>query len=227
MNTILKNKIVGFFSLGMVLAGMVSFGVFMQSCSNDDDFMDTSIGSYTELEKAQIMKLAEQYGLDIVLNEEFNGKKQSMKEIEEMFQAFASAKGEYEFIKVGDNEVVSRKKLSGPRLKNSSETGSWSDTKNKNDSYGWIEVTVKISWDFTYSYLSSNSVSMSGDIVYYGNSLTTTTDNKSSSFTVSGAGPTICFYCVLKAPLSSIGGTFTAIAMGEVNTSTKVGSFTF
>lgn len=155
-----KKRILGTFVLAICLSAI---GLFTQSCANEDYADDlTSPNSFTSQEKAHIMKLAEEYGLNITLDEKITGKKPSVKEIEAEFQAFASLKGEYEFVKLDDNTVISRKKESTPRLKSSWETGSWSDSKYA----GQTLIHITVEWDLTRypHYYSSDQVKINGQI---------------------------------------------------------------
>ncbi|MDR0574021.1 MAG: hypothetical protein LBG96_08350 [Tannerella sp.] len=49
MKSILENKKSRIFSLGIVLAGIISLGIFAQSCSNEDEYINSDNNSKLEL----------------------------------------------------------------------------------------------------------------------------------------------------------------------------------
>ena len=67
MKRIYKNKTVRIFSVGLVLAGMVSLGVMMQGCSYEEDmfndnmnaqYLDFDVNSYVEFTPTELNMLA-------------------------------------------------------------------------------------------------------------------------------------------------------------------------
>lgn len=194
-------------------------GTFMQSCASEDSMDElTSHNSFTPQEKVHIMKLAEEYGLNITLDKEIIGKKPTMEEIELEFQAFASLKGEYEFVKLDDNTVVSRKKESIPWLKSASESGSWTGTRYANQ----ISITMTVSWDLTNYPYSHNPVTMNGEISNGGIPMESrTTDQLSRYFN----DPEIIEFSCTVSPASSRGYTVRFYVSGYVKPDMGIGDF--
>lgn len=84
--------------LSALLALVVSI-FCLQGCSSGfDDYVTEEYGYYTEDEITEIETLAKSYGLCLEMDNNYFGRKKSIKEYEEEFIAFSSVLGEYEMI---------------------------------------------------------------------------------------------------------------------------------
>lgn len=132
------------------LLTLVVSGVCLQSCSSEyDEYTTEEYGYYTEEEIAAIEAMAEKYGLNLRMDENYYGEKLSLSEFEKEFKSILSIKGEYEMIPIKDTNgtvtCTSRKK--GEMIERSSTRAaeSWSGSDNSTK----YSVSVVVKWDFS------------------------------------------------------------------------------
>ena len=135
------------------LLTLVVSGICLQSCSSEyDEYTTEEYGYYTEEEIAEIETLARSFGLCLEMDDNFYGRKKSIKEYEEEFVAFSSVLGEYELIPQknanGNVTYISRKKGGSRRSATRfiESDGEWSGSQGNpsND----FTVNVKIEWEY-------------------------------------------------------------------------------
>ena len=88
----------------------------LQSCSSEYEYYEptSEYGYYTEEEIAAIKALGEMYGLSIDFNEDYNGIKYSLRDIEDEMIGLASLLGKYEM--VHEKDINGHKKKAPPLL---------------------------------------------------------------------------------------------------------------
>lgn len=142
----------------------------LQSCSSEYEYYDTTseYGYYTEEEIAAIEALAEMYGLSIDFNEDYNGVKHSLRDIEDEMIGLASLLGEYEMVHEKDTEgktiCVSRIKELGNRTITRAVEGKGEWSGSRESTCRNFSASVTISWDTSQS---QNSKKVSGNAKLY------------------------------------------------------------
>lgn len=131
---------------------LVVCGFCLQSCSSEyDEYTTEEYGYYTEEEIANIEAMAQSYGLCLEMDDNFYGRKKSIKEYEEEFVAFSSILGEYELVpqktENGNIGYISRKKHTNTRSTTRfiESDGEWSGSSE--NPTGNFTVNVKIEWE--------------------------------------------------------------------------------
>lgn len=150
-----------FLILSVMLATAVG-AVFLQSCSSEYEYYATEgYGYYTEEEIAAIEAMAEMYGLSIDFNEDYNGVKHSLRDIENEMIGLTSLLGEYEMVHEKDTEgktiCVSRKKELGNRTVTRAVEGKGEWTGSRESSCYNFSASVTISWDTSQSQKSKQA----------------------------------------------------------------------
>lgn len=140
--------------LSALLALVVSI-FCLQGCSSGfDDYVTEEYGYYTEDEITEIETLAKSYGLCLEMDNNYFGRKKSIKEYEEEFIAFSSVLGEYEMIpqKAANGEItyISKKKETSTNCRSTTRfiesDGEWSGSKENPTQK--FTVNVKIEWKY-------------------------------------------------------------------------------
>jgi len=134
----------------------------LQGCTQDSDNSASPTSAYSLEQKAEILKLAEKYGLNFTftdVNERDGkiGKIFTIEEIENEFKQISNALSQ-SYAMVGTNEGVAVSSIpkSLKRLKNPSESGSFAQDKY-NFATGF-KLSVTVSWDIITSSIANTTV---------------------------------------------------------------------
>lgn len=93
------------------LLTLVVSGICLQSCSSEyEEYTAEEYGYYTEEEIDNMMILAQKYDIDVEIDENYCGKKLSIKEFEEILIGFINLPGDYELVQEGNSEIFYFKK---------------------------------------------------------------------------------------------------------------------
>ena len=144
-------------------ASLLLAAVTLNSCSQDSDLAadeaaTAAAGALTPEQKAQIMELAEYYGLDVMIDERPTTRSANqpfhIDSIEVEFRRIAALKGEYKCVRHDSTSAVFEKEsvesarpLRLTRTLGETYSGSFSDIKSA-QGY-WIRVDVSWSWSIT------------------------------------------------------------------------------
>jgi len=174
-------------------------GTFLLGCSQDNDNSATPQSAYSLEQKAEILALAEKYGLNYTFADgceigEKCPKILTIEELEYEFKQLSQALSRtYTMIGTKDGEAELSIPISLRRLKNPSESGAWS--KDKYLMGTDYKITVSVTWDISSPSVANTTVvsdvtsyRSSPLYLYYEQEGTATLNPSSDLITFSGKG---------------------------------------
>lgn len=138
-----------FLVLSALLTLVVS-GICLQSCSSEyDEYTTEEYGCYTEKEISSMKAIAEQYGMSVEIDENYYGKKSSLREFERNLIGIANLPGEYRLIPNNDSTAFRFvKKESLPRSSHGLSEILLPNSGSFNISSHDLPTTLTVSWVF-------------------------------------------------------------------------------
>lgn len=206
---------------------------FITSCSSgfEEEVIDISVSN----QRLKVEELAEEYGLNVILDEAFatRASEISLSEIEEEFKIISSLKGQYEIVNIGEEDsivlVAFNKNFLNPKGVPSNQenvTGSYTFNSlkrvtflvgNQTDYYIFY-ISITIEWDFT----THNDITISPTVELHSNIINSSINPESLTIQVLGANPgTIHFAFLLN--VQSDNYTYNFSVTGEYAISTGIG----
>ena len=223
-----KKKIVSIILVSIVFLATA----IITSCSSE--FRDEMIDYSSIQQKEKIEELAKEYGLNVFFDGAFATRacEMSLSGIEEEFKKISSLKGQYEIVKIGEEDSIvlvtfNRNFLSPKSIPSNQENVIGSHTFNSLErvtfhgnqtNYYDFYISITINWNLT----THNDVTISPRVELQGNEIISSINPVTQNIQVLGDSPgTIHFAFILKVQSDII--TYNFSVTGDYTISTGIG----